>query len=155
VSALVAAIAARVEVFRDEAIKRLLRRASVVVGSSRSPPNQRQINCRCRPQRRTAGARSSPDPRERRPGRYARARDESERTLELGLTWAPAIGVQSNMSWPCGQDSQPKPECRQRRVRHEAWGAGSLVLTAGPAPTGVIPPARWSRPYLIHRAKGS
>ena len=29
---------------------------------------------------------------------------------------------------------------------------GALVLTAGPAPTGVTPPARWSRPYLIDRA---
>jgi hypothetical protein len=47
--------------------------------------------------------------------------DESEKTLDLGLTQTPAIGVQSKMSWPCGQDSQPKPECHQRRdLRHEA-----------------------------------
>jgi hypothetical protein len=27
--------------------------------------------------------------------------------------------------WPCGQNSQPEPECHQQRdLRHEAGGAG-------------------------------
>ena len=68
---------------------------------------------------------------------------------------APAIGVQSNTSWPCGQDSHPKPECHRRRkcaARREAGvtgvdcGAGDLLER--PA----IPPTRWARPSLIERS---
>ena len=47
--------------------------------------------------------------------------DESERILELSCTQSPAIGVQSQMSWPCGQDFQLKPGCHRRRdLRYEA-----------------------------------
>jgi hypothetical protein len=36
-----------------------------------------------------------------------------------------AIGVLSVSGWPCGQNSQPKPECSRRRYpRHEAIGGG-------------------------------
>jgi hypothetical protein len=35
----------------------------------------------------------------------------------------PTIGVESNTSWPCGQDSQPTPGYHRRRdLRHEARG---------------------------------
>jgi hypothetical protein len=51
--------------------------------------------------------------------------DETEQTLELWFTLTPAVGVESNRSWPCGQDSQPKPECHRRRdLRLEARGGG-------------------------------
>ncbi len=49
------------------------------------------------------------------------------------------------MSWPCGQDSQPKPVCHRRRdLCHEARGQGYWVLPAGPVPYfyGASPPAR-------------
>jgi hypothetical protein len=50
---------------------------------------------------------------------------EPEQNFWALLHITPAIGVESNRSWPCGQDSQPKPECHQRRdLRHEARGAG-------------------------------
>jgi hypothetical protein len=50
-------------------------------------------------------------------------------------TQASVIGVLCTVSWPCGQDSEPKPECHQRRdLRHEAGGVGLLVLTAGLVP---------------------
>jgi hypothetical protein len=64
-----------------------------------------------------------------------------------------AVGVESNTSWPCGQDFRPEPGCHQRRgLRHEARGLGYRVLTAGPVSYfyGVIPPARWFRPYLMN-----
>jgi hypothetical protein len=55
----------------------------------------------------------------------ARARDETEQTFEGLVYITPAIGVPSKMSWPCGQDSRPKPECHRRRdLRHEARGVG-------------------------------
>lgn len=39
------------------------------------------------------------------------------------------------MSWPCGQDSRPKPGCHRRRdPRHEARGEGYRFLTVGPVP---------------------
>jgi hypothetical protein len=39
------------------------------------------------------------------------------------------------VSWSCGQDSQPKPECHRRRyLRYEARGVGYWFLTAGPVP---------------------
>jgi hypothetical protein len=48
-----------------------------------------------------------------------------EKTLGFVSTRALAIGVQSNTSWPCGQDFRPKSECHQRRyLRHEAGGVG-------------------------------
>jgi hypothetical protein len=38
--------------------------------------------------------------------------------------------------WPCGQNTQPKPECHRRRdPRHEAKRQGFPVLTAGPVVT--------------------
>jgi hypothetical protein len=46
--------------------------------------------------------------------------EEPEQTSELWLTNA-HNRVQSNMSWPCGQNSQPKSGYHQRRdLRHEA-----------------------------------
>jgi hypothetical protein len=57
--------------------------------------------------------------------------------------------------WPCGQNSQPKPECHQRHCVLRGGRRGLLVLTAGPlrySSIGVIPPARWLRPYLVERA---
>jgi hypothetical protein len=45
--------------------------------------------------------------------------------FELRCTYRPAIGVQSYMSWPCGHDSHPKPECHRRRIlRYKARGMG-------------------------------
>jgi hypothetical protein len=59
---------------------------------------------------------------------------QSRRILGLAPTNA-EIGVPSVSGWPCGQNSQPKPECHQRRdPRHEAGGIGYSVLTAGPVP---------------------
>jgi hypothetical protein len=53
----------------------------------------------------------------------------------LRSSQARAIGVQSGVSWPCGQNSRSEPECHQRRdLRHEAGGGGSLILPAGPVP---------------------
>ncbi len=62
-------------------------------------------------------------------------------------------GCTVSVSWPCGQDSQPKPGCHQRRnpaprgERREL-----LVLTAGPVQYyGRYPPLRWLRPDLTAR----
>ena len=47
--------------------------------------------------------------------------DEPSKLLRAWFTSRPATGVQSLTSWPCGQDSQPKPGSHQRRfLRHEA-----------------------------------
>jgi len=51
--------------------------------------------------------------------------DEPSEFVLLLRTQTPAIGVQSDVSWPCGQDSHPKPVCRRRRVlRYEARSVG-------------------------------
>jgi hypothetical protein len=73
--------------------------------------------------------------------------DEPEETFWGLRTQAPAIGVQSNTSWPCGQDSHLTPECHRRRkraTRREAWvtgfdcGAGDLLQRRLPhRPVGV------------------
>jgi hypothetical protein len=48
-------------------------------------------------------------------------------------TQTSARGVVSLISWPCGQDSRPQPECHQRRSpAPRGGGRGLLVLTAGP-----------------------
>jgi hypothetical protein len=57
------------------------------------------------------------------------------------------------MSWPRGQDSRLRSECHRRRyLRHEAGGVGYWFCLRGRcgAPTGVTPPAWWSRPYLLN-----
>jgi hypothetical protein len=55
----------------------------------------------------------------------ARARGPVRTNYSAVVHTTPAIGVESNRSWPCGRDSHPKPECHQRRyLRHEARGVG-------------------------------
>jgi hypothetical protein len=47
-----------------------------------------------------------------------------------------AIGVESHVSWPGGQDSQAEPECHRRRyLRYEARDLGCRFLSAGPVPS--------------------
>jgi hypothetical protein len=66
----------------------------------------------------------------------------------------PAIGVQSNTSWPCGQNSQPKPEYHRRRdPAPRGERPRLLVLTAAPVPyfygrhsTGLVAAPRSDRP---------
>jgi hypothetical protein len=70
-----------------------------------------------------------------------RARDRPRGNFPAWVHITAAIGVQSKTSWPCGQDSQPKPGCHRRRhQRHEArggvtgfdCGAGPVLLPALP-----------------------
>jgi hypothetical protein len=70
-------------------------------------------------------------------------------------TQTSAIGVVCVGGWPCGQESRPQPECRQRRDSAPRGGrCGLLVLTAGPV--GVTSTGRtrrwWSRPYYVERS---
>src|SRR5450755_2687178 len=44
-------------------------------------------------------------------------------------TQTSAIGVASVGGWPCGQDSRPRPECRQRRNRAPGGGRLEAGLT--------------------------
>jgi hypothetical protein len=61
--------------------------------------------------------------------------------------------------WPCGRNSQPKPECHQRRDLAPRGGRrGLLVFDCGVG--GVVlyrryPPARWPRPYLMNARAAS
>lgn len=77
----------------------------------------------------------------------AQARQMARRRVRVSLrSRRPAvIGVQSCLSWPCGQNSQPKPECHRRRAicatRRE--GGGLLILSAGPGAV-VLPLIRQS-----------
>jgi hypothetical protein len=51
--------------------------------------------------------------------------NESEQSFWGPRTQMAAIGVESMVSWPCGQDSHPKPGCHRRRdLRHEARSLG-------------------------------
>jgi hypothetical protein len=86
-----------------------------------------------------------------------RAVDEPRKLFWVWLVQTLAIGVQSNASWPCGQDFQPKPECHQRRYAPRGERLGLLVLTAGPArtSTGVTPPDRWPRPNVSERSRSA
>ena len=48
-------------------------------------------------------------------------------------TLTPSTGVRSRVSWPCGPDLRPEPDCHRRRnLRHKARGAGNRGLAAGP-----------------------
>jgi hypothetical protein len=64
------------------------------------------------------------------------------------------MGVQSNTSWPCGQDSQPEPGCHRRRNAPRGERLGLLVLTAGPATyfDGRSPPVRACSRFRAARA---
>ena len=59
--------------------------------------------------------------------------DESEQTSCGVVHMSTRDGCTVNVSWPCGQDSQPKPGCHQRRnPAPRGERRGLLVLTAGP-----------------------
>ena len=51
--------------------------------------------------------------------------NESEQSFSGPRTQMAAMGVESMVSWPCGQDSYPEPGCHRRRdLRHEARSLG-------------------------------
>jgi hypothetical protein len=65
-----------------------------------------------------------------------------------------STGVESNMSWPCGQSSQLMRGCHRRRdLRHEARGGG-YWFGCGPVRCfeGRYLTVGGLRPYLIDRS---
>jgi hypothetical protein len=85
----------------------------------------------------------------------ALARSDCSRPTSVSGS-APAVGVESNVSWSCRQNAQPKPECHHGAMcaaRREAGVAGFDCGAGCGTSIGVTPPAWWSRPYLIVNAR--
>ena len=77
------------------------------------------------------------------------------RLLGLAHTAARNGSTVGRAAGPVARILNPSPNATNGTVCYEAGGGGLLVLTAGPlrySSIGVIPPARWLRPYLVERA---
>ena len=89
-------------------------------------------------------------------GRSSLVHGSCDESFGINATNA-AIGVLSVSGWPCGQNSQPKPECHQRRVcatRREVgvtgFDCGVGVRTSGRYPVGSVAASL----DLIERSRG-
>ena len=123
-----------------------LRRVVWAIPDSRMPGNPEQLV--------PANARA-PRRRLRRISQWPRRGTSASELLRSGSHQA-AIGVLSNMSWPCGQNFRPKSGCHRRRTRatrREARVSRFLTAGAGAVLLRTLPHRPGGRaPTLIDRA---